>query len=97
MKTNKLQSGFSIIVILIIIAVIGVVGFLGYKAYDSTQSKVIESDEAAVLQPAVASDVPAAIEVTTTASLDEATAQLDGINLEDDADIVLLDSEVNKF
>lgn len=98
MKTNKLQYGFSMIMILVAIIAIGVVGFLSYRAFESINNDVISSDKATELQPAVAKDVPAAVEVVDTADLDKATVLLDGMDLEeDDSDIVLLDSEVDKF
>jgi len=96
MKTNKLQSGFSLVTILVIVVAVAIVGYVGFRGYEVVKSNM-DSNEAALSQPAVADDVPAAIEVVDTSDLDEASALLDQIDLDDGTDEALLDSEMAAF
>lgn len=101
MKYNKSQSGFSIIEIIVGVAVLAVgitVGIVGMNAYNS-QNKAAPTAE--IKTPAsqnTVDDVPTAPVVNTVESLDDATATIDSINIdEDNGDSAKLESQTADF
>lgn len=85
-------------IIVMVVAIVGIFGFIGYKGFELIQSN-IAINEANIAQPMIADDVPAVadVKVDTVSDLDEANVVLSEINLDDDADTVLLESEMAAF
>jgi len=92
MKSLFKKQGFSIIELLVIIIVVGLIGVVGYFFYGN----FISNNQVKEQSP-VASGVPVAPAITTTANLDEAEVVLNGINLDDNTDELQIDSELSNF
>ncbi len=96
---NKIQSGFSALIIAVVIVVVALVGALGYVAYD----KFIAIDQNTIEQSAVADDMKSVTtaepaKVVDSADLDEAISTLDQItDSETSADAALIDEQVSEF
>lgn len=102
MKLRKLQAGFSAFELVIVIAAVGIIALIGYNVYqrqkpDTTTTSSLSSTSD---QPqAAAINVPAAPTVKTASDLDKASATLDQINVDSDAnsDLSQLNSELAAF
>lgn len=94
MYSKTRQSGFSIIEVLLVVVVVGLLGYLGYRFYASQQPSPTAST---VTTSAVANDVPAAPQISSTSDLDQAAAQLDQVDTSSSSDLAALDAQVQSF
>jgi hypothetical protein len=95
---NRIQNGFSALILAVVIVVIALVGALGYVAYDKfiATDKVTEQSAVADDMDSVTTTEPA--KVVDSADLDEAISTLDQItDSETSADVNLIDEQVSEF
>lgn len=94
------KAGFSVVETIVVVVVLAIIGGLGYALYNhfhTSSDTATSTDQTSTSQPAAASDVQPAPQITTTEDLDKAEQVLDQSTMSSDSDMSQLDTQASGF